>query len=65
MRIRSRKNEYAVRRADRSLHDFVDALRGALDLEPIYAPGQGDKRQEQIDMERFYVPSHELPRASV
>jgi hypothetical protein len=63
--VQSRKNEGASRRADPLLQAFVDALREVLDLDPIYARPGGYKRQERVDMERFYVPSYDFPRSSV
>ena len=48
-------NEYDARRADPTLQVFVDALREALDKEPLY------DRRYRTDAERFYQPPAQLP----
>ena len=45
-----RPEQYAARRADPALQEFVDDLRGALDLKPLYS------NPKQTDLDRFYIP---------
>ena len=47
------------RKADSDLHFFVDALREALDLEPLY------QKKVRLESERFYVsPPRPFTRAT-
>jgi hypothetical protein len=46
-RVRDRRND--ERRSDPTLKLFVDAVRGLLDLEPLYV------KPKRTELERFYV----------